>query len=260
MGRTVNALPRLHPWRLGDTKGNTRTVRWAAAPSNVQGVSLFAQTAPEPELEVGDDDLPDGLLVPMLSLPKISSQMFSLKPPTVTRWLGGMTRLPGTWLPPLAILPRALRGFDDPGTRWSTESVDFAHRHSVHADNTRFAADVLAPHVMALILEKVPDGCAVTVAGDAIHAWMMYTDSVEQSPGRAQQLVMAAEQLGDAIPSFVTGDYPDRSNIVEADLAAKSDAAEAYRSHRTKGHSTDPTMQRIYDRAQAAWQAGHVSS
>ena len=248
MSRTVNALPRLHPWRLGDTKGSHRTLVWVGAPVDVDGLAVLTQTAPAPSLPLGDGDPAFDLTLPG---PGAGA---------VTRWIGGMSRLAGAWLPPLAILPKAMRDFDDPGTRWSTESLDFAARHTVHADDTRFAADVLAPHVMALILDVVPRDCAVTIAGDAIHAWRCDDSSAKQSEGLAHHLVTAVRDLRDAIPSFVLVDYPDRSGEVEAELHAKSDEADSYRRHRTLGRSQDPTLQRIYEKSRAEWEAGHVSS
>ncbi len=248
MTRTVGALPRLHPWRLGDTKGSARSLVWVGASVANDGLAVLTQTAPEPSLPLGDGD------------PALDLTLPGPGAEAVTRWVGGMCRLPGSWLPPLAILPRALRGFDDPGTRWSTESIDFATRHTVHADDTRFAADVLAPHVMALILDVVPANCAVTVAGDAIHAWLTYDTRAEQRDGLADQLVSAVRRLRDAIPGFVLVDYPDRSGEVEADLHARSDEADSYRRQRTLGRSPDPTLQRIYEQSRAAWEAGHVSS
>jgi hypothetical protein len=248
MSRTVGALPRLHPWRLGDTKGSGRTLVWVGAPFGVDGLAVLTQNAPEPSLPLGEGDPAFDLTLP------------GPGPAAITRWIGGMSRLAATWLPPLAILPKALRGFDDPGTRWSTESLDFAARHTVHADDTRFAADVLAPHVMALILDAVPRDCAVTMAGDAIHAWLRYDSRAEQCEGIADHLVRAVGRLRDAIPSFVLADYPDRSGDVEAELHAKSEEAESYRRHRALGRSQDPTLQRIYERSRAEWEAGHVSS
>jgi len=261
MNRTVGALPRLHPWRLDDVKGAVRTMLWVAesgAPQPPAGLCVLTQTAPDPELEVGGDERPESLVFPD-AFPT-SYQTSNPRPVKVSKWVGAMTRLPGTWLPPLAILPTALRGFDDPGTRWSTESIDFAARHTVHTDNTRFAADVLAPHVMALILDVVPHDCAITISGDAVHVWQPYSQQAEESDGLAVRLLIATDRLCEAIPSFVLVDFPDRSNLVEDDLSAKSEAAEAYRSQRTLGRSQDPTLQRIYDQAHAAWEASNVSS
>jgi hypothetical protein len=291
--RTVNALPRLHPWRLGDTKGSLRTLIWAASPAAEPGMAVLTQTARPPSLPVGDSPaaldarswLTDGysqssgLFVSVVSAvaeevaTELSDRLLSGNRGLSDRerssagdgsgeprWLGGMARLSGSWLPALAVLPRNRRDFDDPGTRWSTESVDFAARHTVHADNTRYAADVLAPHVMALMLDVVPSGAAATIAGDAIHVWVQHSSESANQHGLVRQLVRAAHRLAEAIPSFVLVDHPDRSREVEVELADKAAAAASYRRQRQLGRSTDPTLQRIYDRARAEWEAGNVSS
>jgi hypothetical protein len=266
-GRTVNALPRLHPWRLGDTKGSQRTILWAGTPETGDGVAVFTRTSQDPSLPLGDTrpgantdawlDSSGDLAAAVLS--DVVSR-FTPNPIHEPCWMGGMARLPGAWLPSLAVLPRQQRDFDDPGTSWSTESIDFAARRTVHAENTRYAADVLAPHVMALILDVVPDRVAVTIAGDAIHLWAKDSPETAGCPGLVQQLVTAACRIKEAIPSFVLIDHPDRSPEVEADQANKAEAATSYRTQRQLGRSTDPTMQRIYDRARAEWEARDVSS
>ena len=239
-GRTVSALPLLHPWRLGDTKGSRRTILWAAAPGTGEGVAVFTETSRESSLPLGSGgpDIPDH----------------------DPRWMGGMVRLPGAWLPALAILPRSERDFDDPGTRWSTESLDFAARHTVHAESTRYAADILTPHMMALVLDSVPTMAAVTISGDAIHVWAKHVPETASSEGLVQRTLSAASQLKHAMPHFVLADYPDHSPEVEADQALKGEAAATYRAHRRLGRSDDPTLQRIYDQARADWEARDVSS
>jgi hypothetical protein len=167
-----------------------------------------------------------------------------------------MAQLPGAWLPELAILPRSRRGVDDPATRWGTESVGFALRHTVHAADTRFASDVLAPHVTALILDHVPADAAVTAAGDAIHVWWEYTADNRSATGKAARTVDVANRIRDALPSFVLADYPDHSHRVEERLAERAARAAAYRAGRVAGRNQDPTLQRIYSQAQATYQRG----
>jgi hypothetical protein len=117
---------------------------------------------------------------------------------------------------------------------------------------------------MALILDAIPRSTAITMAGDALHVWLPFTDTVAAEPGLAQHLAGSVTKLRDSIPSFILGNYPDRSAAVEAELADKATAAKAYRSSRKVGHSQDPTLQRIYEQARANWEsrsgAGHVSS
>jgi hypothetical protein len=174
----------------------------------------------------------------------------------VRRWVGGIAQLPGAWLPELAILPTSRRDIDDPGTRWGTESVAFAARHTVHAVDTKFASDVLAPHVTALILDQVPDDAAVTVAGDALHVWWEYTEPSSAATARASRTVEIACRLRDALPTFVLGDYPDHSHRVEERLAERAARAAAYRAARKTGRHKDPTLQQIYATAQAEYEAG----
>jgi len=252
--RTVNALPRLHPWRLADVKGTRRVLTWLGA----SGEALVAATHTASAPRLPTDEKSYNALLPM-TLPGRSEQHLIQQ-----LWLSAYARLEGSWMPPLAVLPRGLRDFDDPGTRWSTESLDFAERHSVHTADTRYAADVLAPHVMALILDVIPASTAITMAGDALHVWLPFTESVAEAPAIAQHLAQSVVQLRDSIPSFILGNYPDRSGAVEAKLADKASAAAAYRSSRKVGRSDDPTLQRIYEQARANWEArsnaGHVSS
>jgi len=173
----------------------------------------------------------------------------------VRQWAGGVAQLRGSWLPGLAILPNSRRDFDDPGTRWGTESMAFAARHSVHAADERFASDVLAPHVTAIVLDHVPDDAAVTIAGDAIHIWWEYTAESRAAAGKVGRTVEIARRIRDAIPSFVLADHPDHSHRVEERLAERAAQATAYRASRTTGRHTDPTLQSIYDAAQAEYEA-----
>lgn len=295
--RTVRALPSLHPWRLGDTKGSRRSLVWCAAPHGLdRGVAVLTQTAPPPSLGVGDvgpqgellgasalatsTSLTGGLLGALATglarevadavADSVARQDAGAEPgtsptgrrktydpvgPDVRRWVGALAQLPGAWLPDLAILPRSRRDIDDPGTRWSTESIDFAMRHSVHAADERYASDILAPHVTALILEHVPEDAAVTLAGDAVHVWWEYTARTRLAERRALGTVEIAQRLRDALPSFVLSDYPDHSHRVEERLAERAAQAAAYRAQRSAGRHQDPTMQRIYAQAQADYQA-----
>lgn len=294
--RTVGALPRLHPWRLGDVKGSRRTLVWCGVPEGADSgeVAVLSQYAPEPHLAVDDSDgggpfdldtlgmglgEPGGLLVDLAvglsrevadavadRIADAASAAASAAtaargrptgpdtlPSGVRRWVGGLARLPGSWLPPLAILPTKGRGADDPTTRWGTESLAFADRHTVHADDTRFASDVLAPHLTALVLDRVPEYAAVTIAGDALHVWWEYEPRTQLTPGRVAATVRTATLLRDAIPSFVLADHPDHSHEVEDRLAVRAREAAEYRASRDAGRHRDPTLQRIYDQAQADW-------
>ena len=44
------------------------------------------------------------------------------------RWAGALVQMSGTWLPPIALLPRGVTGVPAPRTEWGTESVDFDQR------------------------------------------------------------------------------------------------------------------------------------
>ena len=178
----------------------------------------------------------------------------------VRQWAGGIAQLPGSWLPGLAVLPNSLRDFDDPGTRWGTESMAFAARHSVHSADDRFASDVLAPHVTAIVLDHVPDDAAVTIAGDAIHIWWEYTAESRTAAGKVGRTVDIARRIRDAIPSFVLADHPDHSHRVEERLAERAAQAAAYRASRKTGRHADPTLQSIYDTAQAEYEASRSHS
>ena len=193
---------------------------------------------------------------PSIEHPAAEPKPFRPTDAGVRRWVGGMAQLPGAWLPELAILPRSRRDIDDPGTRWHTESVAFALRHSVHASDIKFASDVLAPHVTALILDHVPEDAAVTISGDAIHLWWEYTEQSRHAAGKAERTVEIAVRVRDALPSFVFADYPDHSRQVEARLSDRAARADAYRAGRVTGRHRDPTLQRIYAQAQATYQLG----
>ncbi len=192
------------------------------------------------------------------TLPPNGPRPFRSPDAGVRRWAGGMAQLPGSWLPELAILPNSRRGIDDPGTSWDTESMAFAVRHSVHSADSRFASDVLAPHVTALVLDHVPADAAVTIAGDAIHVWWEYTAESSTAAGKVVRTVDVARRIRDALPSFVLADYPDHSDQVEERLAERAAQAAAYRASRATGRHTDPTLQRIYDSAQADYEASQT--
>jgi hypothetical protein len=167
-----------------------------------------------------------------------------------------MVELTGSWLPDIAVLPRRPGDIDDPGTDWETESLAFSARHSVHAADVRYASDVLAPHVMALILDGVPDDAALTIAGNAIYVWWEYTQESRLDVGRAGRTVTTAFQIRDALPSFVLSAYPDHSDQVEDRLAQRAAEAAAYRAARVAGRTKDPTLQRIYSQAQVNYRLG----
>ncbi len=251
--RTVRALPQLHPWRLGDAKGSTRLLQWVGgSDADPRAVAVLAVTARDPGLEAGDDDLPHDLTLTGLGAGQGAGlALLRGAAGEAPRWAGALVRLPGSWLPPVAWLPRALRDLDDPGTAWSTESLDFAARYTVHAGDLQASAALLTPAVMALLLDAVPSECAVTLAGDAVHLWWPYRGTAPSDVGRAARAVRAATQLADAFPHFVLAQFPDRSIEVEDELAERTAAAREYRAGRRPGASVDPVMQRIYDQARA---------
>jgi len=275
LARTAAALTSLH--RTGDENGSHHSLLWAAAPESGgptdadgddKGVAVFVQTAPPPSLPLGDTD-PDLDLFgePVMAVTALvgddHSQLsangpkpFSPPEQGAQHWVGGMAQIVGAWLPDLAILPRHPGDIDDPGTDWETESLAFASRHSVRASDVRFASDVLAPHVMALILDGVPDDAAVTVSGNAIHVWWEYTPDSRLDLRRARHTVDTAFQIRHALPSFVLAAYPDHSDQVEQRLAQRAAEGAAYRAARVAGHANDPTLQRIYSQAQATYQLG----
>jgi hypothetical protein len=270
VARTVSALPELHPVRLGDDKGTSgRVMTWCASPDNATtGLGVLTQLSPPPELEsdyTSRDSMPFGLeqwdgsaspwsgsgdLLSMLAttMPietanaigdvlapperEATTPAYQEPEPGVRRWAGGLAQIPGAWLPPVAILPRANRGVVDPGTSWSTESSDFAARHSVHAKDVRMVADLLAPDVTALILDHVPYDAAVTIYGDAVHIWWAYQEDTRHAPGKVMSTIEVAAELTKAFPSFVLAEYPDHSHQVEDRLAARAAEAAAYRAAR----------------------------
>lgn len=255
--RTVGALPALHPWRLGDERGGSRVLQWAGRPEpgpDRTAWAVLTVASRDPALPAGDQPDPDDVLALVAGWTASAAWAavgdLGADPRRAPRFGGAVVRLPGCWLPPLALLPRSERGVDDPGTTWPTESADFAARHTVHAADVRYAADVLAPHVMALVLDVVPDRAAVTLAGDALHVWWPYP--ADHLPN-ATEAVAGAAALADALPSFLAVDHPDRSDAVEAGLAARRRAAEEYRRSRRPGVSADPVMQAMYDRARRSY-------
>jgi hypothetical protein len=272
LNRSVSTLPRLHPWRLGDAKGSWRLLQWFAGTTSAPapecgGLAVLAVTAAEPRLDAGDGPGPsagprarwqDVLLDRPAALgggpigALGSWAMDTVSAPPVRRWAGALVRLPGTWLPPIAWLPRELRGIDDPGTRWPTESEDFRRRWTLHAEDLRVAADLLTPAVMAAALDLVPATAAVTVAGDTLHVWWPYRDDALRDVGRVARAVTAAGQLAAGLPSFVLADHPDLGDQVEQTIEARREEAAAYRAGRRPGHSDDPVLQRMYDQARAA--------
>lgn len=265
--RTVAALPRLHPWRLGDTKGSSRQLQWVARPADdAEGrareqspLAVLAVTAREPDLDRSDEPEPTssvGAALTAMVFGGLSAPVDGLRADVggradAPRWAGAMVRLPGTWLPPVAWLPRALRDVDDPASSWPTESVDFDTRYSVHAEDLRTAAALLTPAVMAIALDDVPPLSAVTLAGDALHVWWPYRGDALRHVGRVARSGAAARRLADALPHFVLAQNPDRSGEVEQRLAERRAAAETYRAGRRPGASADPVLQRIYEQARA---------
>jgi hypothetical protein len=265
--RTVGALPRLHAWRLGDTKGSSRQLQWVArlagSPAPIAPLGVLAVTATQPRLDHGDDGeglggYGDGAGLALALAGWATGALSGLAAPgTNPQWAGAMVRLPGSWLPPMAWLPRAGRDADDPGTAWPTESVEVARRYTLHCAELRTMAALLTPAVLALALDAVPAGSAVTVDGDALHVWWPYSGDALRQVGRVARAGRAARLIADAFPAFVLADFPDRSGEVEAELAERQAAADAYRAARRPGTSLDPVMQRIYDQARAAYDAGH---
>ena len=254
--RTVRALPQLHPWRLGDDKGSARLLQWVGSwPGDPAVLAALAVTARDPGLSPGDDGEPVEFRLTGLPgrLPgDLSSASNRLLGPTrgdPRRWAGVLLRLAGSWLPPIAWLPRSLRGLDDPGTSWQTESVEFAERFTVHAADLQASAALLTPAVMALLLDVVPPACAVTMAGDAMHLWWPYRGAALADVGRLNRAARAGSLVAQAFPRFVLHQFPDRSNVVEAAVAERTAAARDYRAGRRPGRSTDPVMQRIYNEA-----------
>ena len=160
VARTVSVLPELHPLRLGDDKGTSgRVMTWCATPDQgAVGLGVLTQLSPPPDID-SDYTSRDSLLLddvqwdrpesplwaargPLSTLvtalpretadaiadavappsPEEVTRPYQESAPGVRRWAGALAQIPGAWLPPVAILPRASRGIDDPGTSWSTRS------------------------------------------------------------------------------------------------------------------------------------------
>ena len=83
------------------------------------------------------------------------------------------------------------------------------------------------------------------VASLGAFVMLVVSAAVETAPLRA------VTRLADAFPHFVLAQFPDRSAVVEEELAQRTAAARAYRAGRRPGSSVDPVLQRIYDRARA---------
>jgi hypothetical protein len=266
--RTVSALPAAHPWRLGGTAGSVRQVQWTARPITVpeEVLCVLSVTAQDPMLSAGTiagSDLADALgglgglgaaiqdpITDALSS-SVSEVVHALSVGKEQRWAGALVRMPGTWLPSAALLPRGIPGVPAPRTHWQTESVDFDDRYVVHSENEVVTAALLSPSVMAVLLDAVPRAAAVTISGDAVQVWWPYDDGTKSDHGRAQRAALAAMLLVKTFPRFVLADHPDRSAEVERSLARKADEAHAYRSGLTYGRSPDPVLQRIYDQARS---------
>lgn len=262
--RTVGALSELHPFRLGDRKAAPRLVQWVAgqwAPSERPtpdeldtglGLGVLTVTAHDPDLDrsttasspINPSSRWPGAVRAADVLPE------GWAGDRVTQWGGALVRLPGTWLPPIALLPRAARGLDDPATSWRTESVDFDHRFTVHTGSVRTAAALLTPAVMAMLLDDVPPNCAVTISGDAVHSWWPYPTAAA-APGQAADVTRATVRLTQAFPPFVLAEHVDASGTIEATLRRRAALARGYRAGRRPGRSPDPVLQRIYDQARA---------
>jgi hypothetical protein len=276
VNRTVHALVDLHPFRLGDSKAAPRLVQWLAGQwpagehpeadelSGGQALGVLAVTASEPRLDRRGPRPPgsasDGWSLAAdavaLAAGAVASPVSDVVATAVDRvwpqrrWGGALVRLPGAWLPPFAVLPRADRGLDDPGTAWPTESVDFDARFAVHTRTVRTTAALLTPTVMTVLLDQLPADCAVAVSGDAVHTWWPYPPS-PAAAGHAATVARATVQLARAFPSFVLREHPDLSQTVQAELDERAERARRYREGRRAGHSPDPVMQRMYDAARA---------
>jgi hypothetical protein len=252
--RTVGALPATHPWRLGGTSGAVRLVQWTGRPATVpEGVlCVLSVTAKDPQIEAGDDvvQLTAQAGVDVAS-DAVAAVAHRLAIGAEQRWAGALVRMPGSWLPAAAILPRGVPGVPSPRTHWATESVDFDDRYVVHSDDEQCTAALLSPSVMAVLLDAVPRGSAVTISGDALQIWWPYDERTRVDMGRVQRAALAALLLVKTFPRFVLMDHPDRSAEVERSLARKADEAHSYHEHLTYGRSPDPVLQRIYDQARA---------
>ncbi len=168
------------------------------------------------------------------------------------QWAGALVRMPGTWLPAAALLPRGLSPVPAPRTSWATESVDFDRRWVVQTGDQRTTAALLSPSVMSVLMDAVPTESAVTVAGDALQVWWPYDDRARADLGRVQRAALAALLLVKTFPRFVLADHPDRSAEIEQSLARRADEAHSYQAHLAYGRSPDPVLQRIYDQARAS--------
>jgi hypothetical protein len=244
--RTVGALPKTHPWRLGGQAGSVRQVQWTGRPATLPDsvLCVLSITASDPKLDTGDG--PD--LGSALTLDDLADRLGA---PEATRWAGALVRLPDVWLPSVALLPRGIPGLPAPRTAWETESVEFEERYVVQGEIERVSADLLSPSVMAVLLDAVPRGSAVSLAGDALQIWWPYDESAQRDMGRLQRAATAALLLVKTLPTFVLRDFPDRSAEVEASYARKAQEAQNYRDHRRFGTSSDPVLQRIYDQARS---------
>lgn len=247
--RTVSALPTTHPWRLGGDAGTVRQVQWTGRPAGLPDsvLCVLSVTARDPGLSSADlpTDVFGGSDVDALDA------LIGAMRGDAPRWAGAIVRLPGVWLPSFALLPRGIGLLPAPRTSWPTESVEFDERYVVQGEVERVSADLLSPSVMAVLLDAVPAGSAVSLAGDALQIWWPYDDKAQRDMGRVQRAALAATLLVKTFPTFVLDDHPDRSAEVEASLARRAQEATAYRTHRTFGHSPDPVLQRIYDQARA---------
>ncbi|MFL6101201.1 MAG: hypothetical protein ACJ71T_14745 [Actinomycetales bacterium] len=278
--RTVAALPATHPWRLGGTAGSIRQVQWTGRPATVpeEVLCILSVTATDPQLSAGEGPGSSsfgglgalgglgglgglgafgGLGATADSLVSdafddaVSDVVHVLSASREQRWAGALVRLPGTWLPAAAVLPRGVPGVPSPRTHWATESVEFDERFVVHSENEQVTAALLSPSVMAVLMDAVPRGAAVTISGDALQVWWPYDQGTRSDVGRVQRSAVAGLLLVKTFPRFVLADHPDRSAEVERSLARKADEAHAYRARLTYGRSPDPVLQRIYDQARA---------
>lgn len=251
MARTVRALPQLHPWRLGDTTGSSRLLQWVGRGPSAGALVVLAITAQDPSLEAGENGGAGetDFVLTGIGAGLTARDLMSRTTPAPALWAGALVRLPGSWLPPIAWLPRATRGWDDPDTAWPTESVEFDQRYSVHASDLWASAALLTPAVMALLLDAVPPGCALSIAGDAAHLWWPHRGAAAADVGRCARAAAATARVVASFPRFVIERFPDRSDVVQTALDQRVAAAGVYRAGRRPGQSIDPVLQRIYDQA-----------
>ena len=243
--RTVGALPATHPWRLGGTSGSVRQVQWTGRPATVpEGVlCVLSVTAKDPNLSAGVDAPASADSARSAGWPHwaaggpgaggsavgLADVVQRLGAGREQRWAGALVRMPGTWLPAAALLPRGVPGVPAPRTHWATESVDFDERYVVHGEDEQVTAALLSPSVMAVLLDAVPRGAAVSMCGDALQIWWPYDERTQADMGRVQRAALAALLLVKTFPRFVLADHPDRSAEVERSLARKADEAHTYR-------------------------------